>query len=93
MTVLLLGGGNDHKYKLLFQTGGSGEVLGADLGGSPAGSVDSIDLTDNNQAEVAIKAHPLQPWHQGTTVIRATSLSGVANDYISITPGPDNSRP
>ena len=29
--------------------------------------------------------------HEGTTaVIRTTSLSGIANRYISVTPGPDN---
>ena len=91
VTVLLLGGGDDHKYKLLFQTGGQlvkgNQVL---IGGSPAGSVDSIELTDDNQAEVSISVD--QALHEGTTaVIRATSLSGVANHYISVTPGPDNS--
>jgi phospholipid/cholesterol/gamma-HCH transport system substrate-binding protein len=91
VTVLLLGGGDDHKYKLLFQTGGQlvkgNQVL---IGGAAAGSVDSIELTDDNQAEVAISVD--QPLHEGTTaVIRATSLSGVANHYISVTPGPDNS--
>jgi phospholipid/cholesterol/gamma-HCH transport system substrate-binding protein len=91
VTVLLLGGGGDHHYKLLFQTGGQlvkgNEVL---IGGTPVGSVDDISLTDNNQAEVAITVD--QALHEGTTaVIRATSLSGVANHYISLTPGPNNS--
>jgi phospholipid/cholesterol/gamma-HCH transport system substrate-binding protein len=90
VTVLLLGGGNGHQYKLLFQTGGQlvkgNQVL---IGGSPAGSVDDIKLTDDNQAEVRVSLD--QPLHEGTTaVIRATSLSGVANHYISVTPGPDN---
>jgi phospholipid/cholesterol/gamma-HCH transport system substrate-binding protein len=90
VTVLLLGGGNSHRYKLLFQTGGQlvkgNQVL---IGGSPVGSVDDITLTDNNQAEVSISID--QALHEGTTaVIRATSLSGVANHYVSITPGPDN---
>ena len=91
VTVLLLGGSGGHEYKLLFQTGGQlvkgNQVL---IGGSPAGSVDAISLTDNNEAEVTITVD--QPLHDGTTaVVRATSLSGVANHYISITPGPDNS--
>ncbi len=90
VTVLLLGGGGGHKYKLLFQTGGQlvkgNQVL---IGGSPEGSVDDISLTSDNQAEVTITSD--QQLHEGTTaVIRATSLSGVANHYISITPGPDN---
>jgi phospholipid/cholesterol/gamma-HCH transport system substrate-binding protein len=90
VTVLLLGGGDSHQYKLMFQTGGQlvkgNQVL---IGGSPAGSVDDIKLTDDNQAEVTVSVD--QPLHEGTTaVIRATSLSGVANHYISVTPGPNN---
>lgn len=93
VTVLLLGGGNGHHYKLLFQTGGQlvtgNQVL---IGGAPAGSVDAIGLTHDNQAEVSITLD--QALHEGTTaVIRATSLSGVANHYVSITPGPNNSPP
>jgi phospholipid/cholesterol/gamma-HCH transport system substrate-binding protein len=90
VTVLLLGGGGGHKYNLLFQTGGQlvkgNQVL---IGGTPVGSVDDITLTDNNQAEVSITTD--QALHEGTTaVIRATSLSGVANHYVSLTPGPNN---
>lgn len=90
VTVLLLGGGSSHKYKLLFQTGGQlvkgNQVL---IGGSPVGSVDSITLTGDNQAEVTISVD--QALHEGTTaVIRATSLSGVANHYVSLTPGANN---
>ncbi|MDP9276961.1 MAG: MlaD family protein [Actinomycetota bacterium] len=91
VTMLLLGGGGDHKYNLLFQTGGQlvkgNEVL---IGGTPVGTVGDIKLTDNNQAEVSITVN--QALHEGTTaVIRATSLSGVANHYVSLTPGPNNS--
>jgi phospholipid/cholesterol/gamma-HCH transport system substrate-binding protein len=91
VTVLLVGGGSGHTYKLRFQTGGQlvkgNQVL---VGGSPIGTVNSITLTKNNQAEVTITVD--QALHEGTTaVIRATSLSGVANHYISVTPGPDNS--
>jgi phospholipid/cholesterol/gamma-HCH transport system substrate-binding protein len=90
VTVLLLGGGGGHEYKLVFQNGGQlvkgNQIL---IGGAPAGSVKDIRLTDNNQAEVTISVD--QALHEGTTaVIRATSLSGVANRYISVTPGPDN---
>jgi phospholipid/cholesterol/gamma-HCH transport system substrate-binding protein len=90
VTLLLMGGGNGHKYKLLFQSGGQlvkgNQVL---IGGSPVGSVDDIKLTADNQAEVDITVD--QPLHEGSTaVIRATSLSGVANHYVSITAGPNN---
>jgi phospholipid/cholesterol/gamma-HCH transport system substrate-binding protein len=90
VTVVLLGGGDGHKYKLLFQTGGQlvkgNEVL---IGGSRAGSIEDIRLTEDNQAEMTVSLD--QVLHEGTTaVIRRSGLSGVANHYISITPGPNN---
>jgi phospholipid/cholesterol/gamma-HCH transport system substrate-binding protein len=90
LAVILLGGGGEHKYTLLFQNASQlvpdNQVL---IGGQPAGSVESIGLTDNNLAEVKISSE--QELHEGTTaVIRATSLSGVANHYVSISPGPNN---
>ena len=89
--VLLLGaGGNGHGYKLLFETGGQlvpgNEVL---VGGQPIGTVDDITLTDNAQAEVEITVD--DPLHEGTTaLVRATSLSGIANRYVSVAPGPND---
>ncbi len=88
---LVLGGDDDgYDYNLIFETGGQlvedNEVL---IGGAPVGSVNSIELTENGQAEVAITVN--QQLHEGTkAVIRQTSLSGIANRYVSITPGPDN---
>ena len=90
--ILLFGGSSGHKYTLVFQNAGQlvpdNQVL---IGGSPVGSVESIDLSDENLAEVHVEVS--QELHEGTTaVIRATSLSGVANHYVSISPGP-NSNP
>ncbi len=90
--VVLFGGSSGHKYTLVFQNAGQlvpdNQVL---IGGSPVGSVESIDLSDENLAEVHVEVS--QELHEGTTaVIRATSLSGVANHYVSISPGP-NSEP
>jgi len=88
--VVLFGGSSGHTYHLIFQNGGQlvsgNQVL---VAGQPIGSVDDVTLDDDAQAEVTISVdHPL---HEGTTaVIRATSLSGVANRYVSITPGPNN---
>ena len=64
------------------------------VGGRRIGSVREIALTDDNQAEITIKVQePYAPLHEGTTaLIRATSLSGIANRYIALTPGP-NSNP
>jgi phospholipid/cholesterol/gamma-HCH transport system substrate-binding protein len=48
-----------------------------------------VKLTDNGQAQVDISVN--RPLHEGSTaIIRATSLSGIANRYISIQPGPDS---
>ncbi len=90
VVVLLFGGGGGYKYTLLFQTGGQlvpgNEVLTA---GQRVGMIDSIDLTDDNQAAVRVTMD--EPLREGTTaVIRQTSLSGVANRYISLTPGANN---
>lgn len=92
LAIVFLTGGSGHKYTLIFQNAGQlvpdNQVL---IGGSPAGTVESIGLTDNNLAEVKVEVD--QELHEGTTaVIRATSLSGVANHYVSISPGP-NSNP
>jgi len=92
LAVVLFSGGGGHKYTLVFQNAGQlvpdNQVL---IGGSPVGTVESIGLTDDNLAEVKVSVD--QELHEGTTaVIRATSLSGVANHYVSISPGP-NSNP
>jgi phospholipid/cholesterol/gamma-HCH transport system substrate-binding protein len=92
LAIVFLSGGGGHKYTLVFQNAGQlvpdNQVL---IGGSPVGSVETIDLTDDNLAAVHVEVD--QELHEGTTaVIRATSLSGVANHYVSISPGP-NSNP
>jgi phospholipid/cholesterol/gamma-HCH transport system substrate-binding protein len=88
--ILLFSGNGNHKYTLVFQNAGQlvtdNQVL---IGGSPVGSVESIELTDDNLAEIHIAVD--QELHEGSTaVIRATSLSGVANHYVSISPGPNS---
>ena len=88
--VVLFGGDGGRKYHLLFDNGGQlvsgNEVLRA---GQSIGTVDDVTLTDSGQAEVTIKVDDALP--EGTSAaIRATSLSGIANRYVSITPGPDN---
>ena len=91
--VVLFGGSSGHKYNLLFQNasqlvpdnqvliGGSAGRLGRQHRASPTNNLASVHVTVSQQL------------HEGTTaVIRATSLSGVANHYVSISPGP-NSNP
>jgi phospholipid/cholesterol/gamma-HCH transport system substrate-binding protein len=91
LVLLLSGGGSSNHYRLLFETGGQlvkgNQVL---IGGAPVGSVDDVKLTDSGEAQVDISVD--RPLHEGTSaVIRATSLSGIANRYVSLQPGPDNS--
>jgi phospholipid/cholesterol/gamma-HCH transport system substrate-binding protein len=93
VAVVLFTGGGGHTYKLRFQN--AGQLVKDDdvqIGGRRVGSVRKIELTDNNEAQITIKVNsPYAPLHLGTTaLIRATSLSGVANRYIALTPAPNN---
>jgi phospholipid/cholesterol/gamma-HCH transport system substrate-binding protein len=90
IVILLSGGDGGNKYRLLFETGGQlvpgNQVL---IGGKPVGSVDDVTLRNDGEAQVDITVD--LELHEGTSaVIRSTSLSGIANRYVSITPGPDN---
>ncbi len=90
VALLIFGGNDGYRYTMLFKTGGQlvpgNEVL---VGGQRVGTIDSIKLTDDGQA--AVETTLDERLHEGTTaVIRQTSLSGVANRYVSLTMGPDN---
>jgi phospholipid/cholesterol/gamma-HCH transport system substrate-binding protein len=54
---ILFGGSSGHSYSLLFQNASQlvpdNQVL---IGGQPVGSVESIELTENNLAEVKISS-------------------------------------
>jgi len=87
------GGGT--QYKLRFQT--AGQLVKDDdvqIGGRRIGSIKKIELTNNNQAEITIEVeNAYAPLHEGTKgVIRASSLSGIANRYIQLTPGPNSNK-
>jgi phospholipid/cholesterol/gamma-HCH transport system substrate-binding protein len=95
VAVLLLRGDGGSTYKLRFEN--AGQLVKDDdvqVGGRRIGSVRKIALTDDNQAEITIAVQdPYAPLHQGTSaLIRATSLSGIANRYIALTPGPNSNR-
>jgi phospholipid/cholesterol/gamma-HCH transport system substrate-binding protein len=95
VAVLLLRGGGETQYALVFQN--AGQLVKGDevqVGGRPVGSVKDIELTKDNQAKVTISVvDDFAPLHRGTTaVIRQTSLSGIANRYIALAPGPNNAR-
>jgi phospholipid/cholesterol/gamma-HCH transport system substrate-binding protein len=89
--VIFFSGDGSHRYRLVFQNASQlvpeNQVL---IGGHPVGSVESIELTQDNLAAVTVNVE--QQLHEGTTAtIRATGLAGVANHYVSISPGPNSS--
>ena len=93
LAVILLGGNGSHKYALVFQNASQlvpdNQVL---IGGRPVGSVESIELTEDNLARVEVSVD--QELHEGSTaIVRATSLAGVANHYVAISPGPNSNPP
>jgi phospholipid/cholesterol/gamma-HCH transport system substrate-binding protein len=93
--VLLVGGGGGHEYTLVFQN--AGQLVKDDdvqIGGRRVGSVSDIQLTRDNRAAVKVAVEePYAPLREGTdAVIRLTSLSGIANRYVALTPAPDNAK-
>src|SRR3954465_637336 len=95
VAILLLPGGSKHEYTLVFQN--AGQLVkdnDVQIGGRRIGRVADIKLSNNNLAEVKIQVEePYAPLPRGTTAtIRSGSLSGVANRFIALAPGP-NSAP
>src|SRR3954449_10014901 len=89
VAVLLLSrdGGKEYKVQLI----NAGQLVNGDdvqVGGRRVCSIEDIAITNNNLAQLKIKVdEDFAPLHQGTTaVVRATSLSGIANRYIQLSP-------
>lgn len=85
------GGGTDYHLELKE----AGQLVRGDqvqVGGVPVGSVKDIELTPAYKARITIHVDSsLTPLHQGTIAqIRVPSLTGVANRYVALTPGPNN---
>ncbi len=93
VSLLMFGGGSSYQVKAVFENGGQ-LVKGNQVrvGGRPVGTIDGIELNERAQAEVEMTIEEdLAPLHQGTTAtIRASSLSGIANRYVSLDPGPND---
>ena len=89
----MFGGDGGYRVTAVFENGGQ-LVKGNQVrvGGRPVGVVDGIELNSNAQAEVEMTLEDdLAPLHVGTTAsIRATSLSGIANRYVSLAPAPND---
>ena len=93
--LLLFRGGGGTEYTLLFEN--AGQLVpdnDVQVGGRRVGAVQSIELTDDNQAAVKIRVEePVAPLREGTkATIRLTSLSGIANRYIALTPAPEQAK-
>ena len=93
VALLMFAGGGGYRVEAVFDNAGQ-LVKGnkVSVGGRPIGSITSIELNDASQAVVEMEIDDeLAPLHQGTTAtIRATSLSGIANRYVSLDPGPND---
>jgi phospholipid/cholesterol/gamma-HCH transport system substrate-binding protein len=91
VAIVMFGGSGAYTVKARFQNAGQ-LVKGnqVQVGGRTIGHVTDIALTDSGDAEVTMRLDDkdVAPLHQGTSAtIRATSLSGIANRYVSLAPG------
>ena len=81
-------------YRLTLQLDNASQLVKGNqvkVGGVPVGSVSKLELAPDSRAEVEISIEDpgLEPLHRGTTAeVRSTSLAGVANRYVALTPGP-----
>jgi phospholipid/cholesterol/gamma-HCH transport system substrate-binding protein len=88
--VLVLGGSSAYVVHADFQDA-SGLVTGDNvlIGPAAVGTVSSIGLTRDGQAEVKLSLHGTGRLHQGTVArIFEDSLSGIASKYVELEPGP-----
>jgi phospholipid/cholesterol/gamma-HCH transport system substrate-binding protein len=88
VAVLLFGsGGDSYTIKAYFINAGQ-LVKGnqVEISGSPVGTVDDIQLTDDGQAVITLSIQDdYAPLRQGThATIRQASLSGIANRYVDL---------
>jgi phospholipid/cholesterol/gamma-HCH transport system substrate-binding protein len=88
--VLLLRGEPAHEYRLVFQNS-SQVVQGGTvrIGGTQVGTIRSIDLTDDDRAEVRISVSgDFAPLRRGASAtVRSQGTAGVASRYIDVSPG------
>ncbi|HEX6459591.1 MAG TPA: MlaD family protein [Thermoleophilaceae bacterium] len=94
--VLLFGGGGGYQVTAEF-TSASQLVKGnlVMVGGVEVGKVNDISLAPNGLARVKMSVNSaFSPLHRGTVAtIRVNSLSGIANRYVSLQPGPNSNDP
>jgi phospholipid/cholesterol/gamma-HCH transport system substrate-binding protein len=91
VAYLVLAGGGGADYHLELKE--AGQLVRGDqvqVAGVPAGSVTNIVLTKDFKALITIHVESsVTPLHEGTVAqIRVPSLTGVANRFVELTPGP-----
>ncbi|MBA2630320.1 MAG: MCE family protein [Thermoleophilaceae bacterium] len=95
VALAMFGGGDGYKVKAVFQNAGQ-LVKGnpVQVGGAKIGTIDEIELNNSAQAVVTLKLEDdFSPLHEGSAAtIRSTSLSGIANRYVSLQPGPNSAN-
>jgi phospholipid/cholesterol/gamma-HCH transport system substrate-binding protein len=93
VALLMFGGNGGYRVTAVFENAGQ-LVKGNQVrvGGRPVGTVEKIGLDSRSQAVIELKVDDdLAPLHAGTeATIRATSLSGIANRFVALQPGPNN---
>ena len=96
VAFLLLGSGSSYTLRADFQDAGQlvtgNQVL---MGPATVGTVQSIGLTPDGQAQVTMSLDSsASPVPQGTLAkVYENSLSGIANKYVVLEPGPRNGPP
>jgi phospholipid/cholesterol/gamma-HCH transport system substrate-binding protein len=92
VALVLFGTQGGYRVKAVFPNGG--QLVKGDqvhVGGRVVGSITGIRVTDDGRAEVEMEIDEFDPLHEGTSaVIRAPSLSGIANRYVSLQLGPNS---
>src|SRR3954447_10712347 len=90
--LLFSGGGGSYEITLTLDN--ASQLVNGNqvkVGGVQVGSVHSIELSSDGRARVhiTIDDDSVTPLHSGSRAqVRSSSLSGVANRYIALTPGP-----
>jgi phospholipid/cholesterol/gamma-HCH transport system substrate-binding protein len=93
LALAIFGNGESYQVKAVFEN--AGQLVNGNqvrVGGRPVGEISEIELNDRAQAVVTMRLDDeFSPLHEGTSAtIRATSLSGIANRYVSLAPGPNS---
>jgi phospholipid/cholesterol/gamma-HCH transport system substrate-binding protein len=96
VTLILMSGGSSYSLRANFADAG-GLVAGDQvmLGPAIVGTVNSITLTPNSLAQVSMSLDSnASPMPQGTVArVYENSLSGIANKYVVLEPGPKGNPP